>query len=177
MPSFLVEDRTAASSSTMLSATTTLAAEGGKPDQLMIEATDLKALRTVAGLPKRAVHRHIGRTKGGLNSKFHAVCNGRAGYWVALLSEGQMSDYKDAALVIHALPRAKPLLADRGYDVDWFCTALVLRPSERWWLREQQYGGAAGIRTLDGLLTHTHFPGERLRPLGHRSACTGDCAP
>jgi MFS superfamily sulfate permease-like transporter len=31
-------------------------------------------------------------------------------------------------------------------------------------------GGAGGIRTLDGLLTHTHFPGERLRPLGHRSA-------
>ena len=27
-----------------------------------------------------------------------------------------------------------------------------------------------GIRTHDGLLTHTHFPGERLRPLGHRSA-------
>ena len=27
-----------------------------------------------------------------------------------------------------------------------------------------------GFRTLDGLLTHTHFPGERLRPLGHRSA-------
>ena len=35
---------------------------------------------------------------------------------------------------------------------------------------KSQYGGAAGIRTLDELLTHTHFPGERLRPLGHRSA-------
>ena len=34
-------------------------------------------------------------------------------------------------------------------------------------------GGAGGIRTLDTLLTYTHFPGERLRPLGHRSACTG----
>ena len=32
-------------------------------------------------------------------------------------------------------------------------------------------GGAGGIRTLDTLLTYTHFPGERLRPLGHRSAC------
>jgi hypothetical protein len=31
-------------------------------------------------------------------------------------------------------------------------------------------GGAGGIRTLDTLLTYTHFPGERLRPLGHRSA-------
>ncbi len=35
---------------------------------------------------------------------------------------------------------------------------------------ERQCGGDGGIRTLDGLLTHTHFPGERLRPLGHVSA-------
>ena len=38
-------------------------------------------------------------------------------------------------------------------------------------------GGAAGIRTLDELLAHTHFPGERLRPLGHRSACLEDERP
>jgi hypothetical protein len=35
---------------------------------------------------------------------------------------------------------------------------------------ESGSGGDGGIRTLDGLLTHTHFPGERLRPLGHVSA-------
>ena len=39
---------------------------------------------------------------------------------------------------------------------------------------KQTIGGAAGIRTLDELLTHTHFPGERLRPLGHRSAYEPD---
>src|SRR3546814_11623775 len=27
---------------------------------------------------------------------------------------------------------------------------------------------SGGIRTHDRLLTYTHFPGERLRPLGHR---------
>ena len=43
-----------------------------------------------------------------------------------LLSEGQMSDYKGAALIIDALPPAKKLLADRGYDADWFCQALGL---------------------------------------------------
>ena len=32
-------------------------------------------------------------------------------------------------------------------------------------------GGEGGIRTLDGLLTHTPLAGERLRPLGHLS-CT-----
>lgn len=44
-----------------------------------------------------------------------------------LLSEGQMSDYKGAALMIDALPRAKALLADRGYDTDWFRAALAER--------------------------------------------------
>jgi hypothetical protein len=34
-----------------------------------------------------------------------------------LLSEGQMSDYRGAALMIEALPKAKIMLGDRGYDV------------------------------------------------------------
>lgn len=44
-----------------------------------------------------------------------------------LLGEGQMSDYKGAALMIDALPRAKALLGDRGYDADWFRDALADR--------------------------------------------------
>ena len=35
-----------------------------------------------------------------------------------LLSEGQMSDYKGAALMLPAMLRAKQLLADKGYDAD-----------------------------------------------------------
>ena len=41
-----------------------------------------------------------------------------------MLSEGQMSDYKGAALILSALPAAKELLGDRGYDADWFRKAL-----------------------------------------------------
>ena len=44
-----------------------------------------------------------------------------------LLSEGQMSDYKGAALMLDALPRAKELLGDKGYDADWFRKALTER--------------------------------------------------
>ena len=44
-----------------------------------------------------------------------------------LLSEGQMSDYKGAALMVEALPPAKAMLADRSYDVDWFRNALLAR--------------------------------------------------
>lgn len=44
-----------------------------------------------------------------------------------LLSEGQMSDYKGAALMLDALPPAQTLLGDRGYDADWFRKGLAQR--------------------------------------------------
>lgn len=65
-----------------------LAAKGGKPDQLMIDAPHLKAHRTAASLLKKGdVPRRIGRTKGGLNSKLHTVCDGKGRPLVMLLSE------------------------------------------------------------------------------------------
>ena len=44
-----------------------------------------------------------------------------------LLSEGQMSDYKGAALMLDELPQAQVLLGDKGYDADWFRDALTER--------------------------------------------------
>jgi putative transposase len=41
-----------------------------------------------------------------------------------------MSDYKGAALLLNALPPAKQMLADRGYDSDWFRQTLVERGIE-----------------------------------------------
>ena len=46
-----------------------------------------------------------------------------------LLSEGQMSDYKGAALMFDALPKARVLIGDRGYDADWFRKTLAERAS------------------------------------------------
>ena len=46
---------------------------------------------------------------------------------IMLLNEGQMSDYKGAALMTDAFPRVKALLADRGYDADWFRHVLAER--------------------------------------------------
>ena len=54
---------------------------------------------------KGSVPRRIGRTKGGLNSKLHAVCDGQGRPLIMLLSEGQMSDYKGAALMLERCPR------------------------------------------------------------------------
>jgi putative transposase len=53
------------------------------------------------------------------------VCDGQGRPLVLLLSEGQMSDYKGAALMQGALPRARSMLGDRGYDADWFRAALT----------------------------------------------------
>jgi transposase len=38
-----------------------------------------------------------------------------------------MSDFKGAALMFDALPPARVLLGDRGYDADWFRQALAAR--------------------------------------------------
>ena len=84
---------------------------------------------------RRALPRCIGRTEGGLNSKLHAVCDGFGGPLILLLTEGQMSDFGGAALMLDALPKAKRLLGDKpvlsfakgGYDADWFHYALIER--------------------------------------------------
>ena len=71
-----------------------LASEGPEPKRIMMDATHLKAHRNRGEpLEKGAVPRHIGRTKGGLNSKLHADCDGDGKPLVLLLSEGQMSDH------------------------------------------------------------------------------------
>ena len=40
------------------------------------------------------------------------------------LSAGQVSDYTGALALLSSLPQAEWLLADRGYDADWFREAL-----------------------------------------------------
>ena len=52
------------------------------------------------------------------------MCDGNGRPIILLLSEGQMSDYKGAALMVDALPRAKTILGDKGYDADLFRQAL-----------------------------------------------------
>ena len=76
-----------------------MAGQAGDPDQIMIDATHLQAHGTAASLLKRGCSPPIGRTKGGLNSKLHVICDGQERPLVLLLSEGQMSDDKGAAFM------------------------------------------------------------------------------
>jgi len=91
----------------------------------MIDSTHLKAHRTVASLSTRGTRSPaIGRTKGGRNSKLHMVSGGLGRPLTFFLSPGQMSDAKGALALMDALPPAKVLLGDKGYDADWFREAL-----------------------------------------------------
>jgi putative transposase len=62
-----------------------------------------------------------------LNSKLHAVCDGQGRPIILLLSEGQMSDHKGAAMIFPVLPDTDALIGDKGYDSDAFRAALIDR--------------------------------------------------
>ncbi len=90
----------------------------------MIDSTHLKAHRTAASLLKGGTFpRQIGRTRVGLNSKLHAICDGKP--VVLLLTAGQVSDYRGADTVLDALPEADVLIADKGYDSNRLRKALA----------------------------------------------------
>ena len=52
------------------------------------------------------------------------VCDGLGRPLTFFLSPGQMGDAKGALALLSDLPPAKMLLADKGYDADWFREAL-----------------------------------------------------
>ena len=104
---------------------TALAAERDERGLVMLDSTHITAHRTAASLQKKGVlPRAIGRTRGGLTSKLHAVCDGEGKPVTFLLTAGQVSDIRGAEHLLPTLPAAKTLLADKGYDSDRFRAAL-----------------------------------------------------
>ncbi|WP_085983430.1 IS5 family transposase [Sagittula stellata] len=103
-----------------------LAGEHGEETTVMIDATHLKAHRTASSLggEKGGRGRLIGRTKGGMNTKLHAVCDSHGRPIDLFLTAGPVSDYIGARALVGGLPDVKWLLGDRGYDADWFREAL-----------------------------------------------------
>ena len=66
----------------------------------------------------------IGLTKGGYNTKLHAVTDAVGRPIRLFMTAGQCSDYTGARALLGDLPTAEHLLADRGYDADWFRSGL-----------------------------------------------------
>jgi transposase len=71
----------------------------------------------MCGRRKRgALANGIGKTKGGRNTKLHAVCDERGRPCVFLLTPGNVHDCKVAKACIAAMPPSAELVADKGYD-------------------------------------------------------------
>ena len=89
-----------------------LAAEHGEEKTVMIDATYLKAHRTATsmGVEKGGRGRLIGRTKGGMNTKLHAICDGWGRPLNLFITAGQVSDCIGARALLSSLPNVEWLL-------------------------------------------------------------------
>jgi transposase len=59
-----------------------------------------------------------------MNTKLHAATDANDRPLRFFMTAGQVSDYTGAAALLGDMPKAQWLLADRGYDADWFRDAL-----------------------------------------------------
>jgi transposase len=62
----------------------------------------------------------IGVTKGGRNSKVHAVVDDECRPWVFVLTPGNTADCVVAETCVSLIPGITELVADKGYDTDAF---------------------------------------------------------
>lgn len=69
----------------------------------------------------------IGTSRGGRNTKLHAVCDARGRPLVLLLTPGNFHDMRVAKNCIAALPPSVELVADKGYDSDDLRNWLAMR--------------------------------------------------
>lgn len=79
----------------------------------------------------------MGRSRGGLTTKIHAVVDGHGLPIAIKLTEGQAHDGRSGEDMLGALPRKCVLLADRGYDSDALRAKIAAQ------------GATANIRPLD----------------------------
>ncbi|WP_119309809.1 transposase [Cohaesibacter haloalkalitolerans] len=84
------------------------------------------AHRAAASLVKGGFSRHIGRAKGGLDTKLHAVCDGKGRPVALYLIAGLVSDHIGAKILYPVLPDGNYAIEveDKGYDSDEYRAAL-----------------------------------------------------
>ncbi len=76
------------------------------------------------GREKGGRGRLIVRTKGGMNSKLHALTDSAGRPIRFFITAAQVSEHIGARALLGSLPGVEWLLGDRGYDADWFREAL-----------------------------------------------------
>jgi len=98
------------------------ATEGGRR---FLDSTHVKVHRSGCNPAGGQEQQAMGRTKGGLNTKLHAVVDGRGRPVALLLGAGQEADIARAQETLGEIS-CRQLVGDKGYDSDAF----------RQWLRE-----------------------------------------
>ena len=90
----------------------------------MIDSTYIKAQRTASCMRSDGLPRELGRSRGGITTKIHLLCNDQQKPIDFVLTAGQVSDIKIAPLLV-AGNKMKKLLADKAYDSDSFRALLA----------------------------------------------------
>jgi transposase len=83
----------------------------------MIDATIVRAHQHSAGAPKSSDDQAIGRSKGGLSTKIHALVDALGNPLKIILTAGQVHDLAGADALLPGM-QAEALLADKAYDAD-----------------------------------------------------------
>ncbi|MGA7714151.1 MAG: IS5 family transposase [Rhizomicrobium sp.] len=93
-----------------------LAAWERSTDTQMIDSTHIKAHRSASGAKKGEQNQAIGRSRGGRNTKIHAIADAKGRLLSILLTGGQTHDCPPAQRLIRRTKRAKKLLGDKAHD-------------------------------------------------------------
>ena len=94
--------------------------------RLFLDSTHVKVHRCASNPPGGQEGQAMGRTKGGMNTKIHAVVDAARRPVRLFLSPGHEADITHAPTLLEEIPAAM-LVADKGYDSDPF----------RRWLRQR----------------------------------------
>jgi transposase len=95
------------------------AAAAGSPDRPAIDSTPIKVHRTAgSGRQKGGADRGIGNSRGGRNSKVHAVTDQKGRPVVPALTAANGSDFVPAQACLEVAPKAGAVIADRGDHSD-----------------------------------------------------------
>ncbi len=95
-----------------------LAAAGGPPAEVLLDSTHVKAHGSAAGGKGGPCRQAIGGSRGGRNTKVHALCDGYGRPPTFLLTGGNAADAPQALALLQAAPEGAMVLADKAYDAD-----------------------------------------------------------
>src|SRR5215468_3275427 len=100
-----------------------VAGDSDTPGQVALDSSHVLRQRRKRGAETQA----IGVTKGGRNSKVHAIVDEECRPWVFVLTPGNTADCVVADTCVSLIPGITELVADKGYDTDAFRSFLKER--------------------------------------------------